>query len=61
MYQTVSQVWCNEVLPDEWAGTGVVCLLHKKGDLTVRKNYTGAMLLYIAYIVLSNILIVFPT
>ena len=38
-----------------------MCLLHKKGDLMVCTNYTGVMLLYIVYIVLSDILIVFPT
>jgi len=42
-------------LPDEW-DIGVVCLLHKKGDLMVYNNYRGVMLLNIVYKVLSNIL-----
>jgi hypothetical protein len=58
IYQTESQVWRKEVLPDKW-DTGVVCLLHKNSDLMVCKNYTGAMLLNTAYKVLSNILNVF--
>ena len=44
IYQTESQVWGKEVLPDKW-DTGVVCLLHNKGVLMVCKNHTGAMLL----------------
>lgn len=57
IYQTESQVWGKEVLPDKW-DTGVVCLLHNKGVLMVCKNHTGAMLLHTAYKVLSNVFLI---
>jgi hypothetical protein len=41
-------------------GTLELCLLQKKGDLMVCKNYTGVMLFNIVNKVLSDILIVFP-
>ena len=38
------------------SGTMMMCLIHKKGDPLIRKNYRGIPLLNTAYKVLSNII-----
>ena len=51
----IERIWLEEVMPDEW-NNGVVCLIHKKGNPLICKNYRGNSLLNTAYKVLSNII-----
>ena len=40
----IERIWLEEVMPDEW-NNGVVCLIHKKGDPLICKNYRASLYL----------------
>jgi sorting nexin-29 len=48
-------IWTNENMPDEWK-TGIICLLHKKGDPMQCANYRGISLLNTTYKIFSKIM-----
>jgi hypothetical protein len=33
----ISRIWSREEMPNEW-DIGLVCLLHKKGDVTITEE-----------------------
>jgi hypothetical protein len=49
------EVWKKEEMPEDWK-KGILCPIHKKGDILECKNCRGISLLSTAYKVLSNII-----
>ena len=46
--------WENELYLNQWE-TGLLKIIHKKGDLGQQRNYRGIMLLEIAYKIVAKI------
>lgn len=40
LHQLMVKVWINEIIPEEW-NLGIMCPIHKKGDIMVCSNYRG--------------------
>jgi hypothetical protein len=55
MHQLIIKIWTTETIPEDW-NWSIICLIHKKGDVTMCSNYTGISLLCVAYNIFSNIL-----
>ena len=55
MFQLILHTGADEELPHEW-NFGIICPILKKGDPMVCSNYSGILLLNIAYKILSYIL-----
>jgi sorting nexin-29 len=55
LYGLILEVWKKEEMPEDWK-KGVLCPIHKKGDILECKNYRCISLLKTAYNVLSNIM-----
>jgi exonuclease III/ribosomal protein S28E/S33 len=55
LHAIIAQTWENEKLPEEWL-LGVICPLHKKGDILDCGNYRGISLLQTAYKALAKLL-----
>lgn len=55
MHAIITRIWESEELPDEWS-IGVICPLHKKGNIMDCGNYRGISLLQTAYKVLAKLL-----
>jgi hypothetical protein len=55
MYQIITKIWTTETIPEDW-NWGIICPIHKKGDVTICSNYRGISLLCVAYKIFSNIL-----
>jgi hypothetical protein len=53
MYQLIRKIWTNEITPEDWKWS-IICLLHKKGDVTKCSNYRGTSLLCISCKIFSN-------
>ncbi|CAD7087998.1 unnamed protein product [Hermetia illucens] len=56
VHQLVLKVWDSESMPDDWQ-RGIICLIHKKGDITQCSNYRGITLLSTIYKIFSTILL----
>jgi hypothetical protein len=57
IHRVLTEIWKQEKMPDEWK-TGIITVLHKKGDACVCENYRGLSLLNTAYKIFSRILFV---
>jgi sorting nexin-29 len=55
LHQFITKIWITETIPEEW-NMSILCLIHKKGDITICSNYREISLLNITYKILSNIL-----
>lgn len=55
IYKLLSEIWTQKILPEEWK-IGIICTIHKKGDVLECSNYRGITLLNAAYKVFSIIL-----
>jgi sorting nexin-29 len=55
MYQLITKIWTTETMPEYW-NLSIICLIHKKGDMTICSNYREINLLCVAYKIFSNIL-----
>ena len=49
------KVWEEEVIPHEWK-CGVICPVHKEGDVMICGNYRAVTLLCAAYVIQANVL-----
>jgi hypothetical protein len=52
LHGLILEVWTKEEMPEDWK-KGILCLIHKKGDILECKNCRGISLLNTAYNVLS--------
>jgi hypothetical protein len=48
LHKLIVLIWQQEKLPREWS-TGIISVLHKKGDSTNCNNYRGICMLNTAY------------
>jgi len=55
MHQLIIKIWTTETIPEYW-NWGIICPIHKRGDVTIRSNYRGISLPCVAYKIFSNIL-----
>jgi hypothetical protein len=55
LQKLIACIWRQQKMPPEWL-TGIITVLHKKGDTTNCDNYRGLTLLNTAYKVLSRVL-----
>uniref|UniRef100_A0A8D8WWJ8 Craniofacial development protein 2 n=1 Tax=Cacopsylla melanoneura TaxID=428564 RepID=A0A8D8WWJ8_9HEMI len=53
--EIIQEVWRTEKMPSSWS-TGIICAIHKKGDVGRCENYRGITLLDTAYKVFTTIL-----
>jgi len=55
IYELITDVWRQEVMPKEWTMT-IICPIHKKGDKMDSQNYRVISLLSVIYKVFAKIL-----
>lgn len=55
IHEVIVHVWDREEMPEDWR-KGILCPVHKKGDITMCSNYRGITLLSTAYKIFSSIL-----
>ena len=52
LHGLINKIWDSETMPSDWH-SGIVCPIHKKGEVTNCQNYRGITLLSAAYKVFS--------
>jgi len=57
IYVLISKTWEEEIIPHEWK-YGIVCPIHKQGNVMMCDNYRAVTLLCTTYKILANILYV---
>lgn len=55
IHNLLREIWDHKVFPNEWS-LGIICTIHKKGDIWECSNYRGVTVLNTAYKVFSKIL-----
>jgi hypothetical protein len=55
LHQLIVKIWINEIISEEW-NLGIICPIHKKGDVMTCSNYRGIRLLCTTYTIFTNIL-----
>jgi hypothetical protein len=48
LHQLIVGIWINEIIPEEW-NLGIICHIHKTGDVMTCSNYRGISLLCTTY------------
>ena len=57
IYELISKTWKEEIIPHEWK-YGILCPIHKQGNVMMCDNYRAVTLLCTTYKILANILYV---